>query len=331
MLSSLVNSPDGDPGLLLRLSNQPLDYLVDCGHWQHLSSALALRIGRLFVSHTHIDHFIGFDALLRHSLFRPLPLHVYGPSGILEHTLGHLRGYVWNLTSGSPFQVVVHELEGQTVQTTSLACGRRFAPEAGPTTRSEFLSLEEGVELRWADVDHGVPCLAYRFTWPGGWHFDSARCLQDGLQPGPWVGQLKTLAQAGRFQEVFQGRPVQVWCERYLGRSPDRSLSYVTDTRLVGPIFDSLCHFVQDSDELWCEANYLESEAHLAGLHGHATAAQAAELARRAGCRELHLFHFSRRYQGLLQEHLKQARGIFPPTWIGRCELGKVEASLGEA
>jgi ribonuclease Z len=57
-------------------------------------------------------------------------------------------------------------------------------------------------------------------------------------------------------------------------------------------------------------------EADLAKAYGHLTAAQAAQLARDAGVRQLILTHVSRRYPE--REVLAEARAIFPETLVAR-------------
>src|SRR3546814_17293533 len=56
-----------------------------------------LRIRDVFVSHTHIDHFIGFDQLLRILVGRDRTLRLFGPAGFLDQVEHRLAGYSWNL------------------------------------------------------------------------------------------------------------------------------------------------------------------------------------------------------------------------------------------
>jgi len=61
----LVNDPFGDPALYLDLRYRREALLFDLGDIQELAPRMILKIDHIFVTHTHMDHFIGFDHLLR--------------------------------------------------------------------------------------------------------------------------------------------------------------------------------------------------------------------------------------------------------------------------
>ena len=67
----LVNNPFEDPALYVAFRYQRRALLFDLGTIDSLSLRELHKISDVFVSHTHIDHFIGFDHLLRLSLNFP--------------------------------------------------------------------------------------------------------------------------------------------------------------------------------------------------------------------------------------------------------------------
>ncbi len=87
----LLNQPFGDPALYVELKGERSALLFDLGDITTLRAGKILKISRVFVSHMHMDHFIGFDHLLRLFLARDATLRVYGPRG-LSITSGEAEG-----------------------------------------------------------------------------------------------------------------------------------------------------------------------------------------------------------------------------------------------
>jgi ribonuclease Z len=65
--------------------------LFDLGDLTPLSPRQLLRISHVFVSHAHMDHFAGFDRLLRVCLHREMPLHLAGPAEFADRVEHKLR------------------------------------------------------------------------------------------------------------------------------------------------------------------------------------------------------------------------------------------------
>src|SRR5579884_1944341 len=78
---TLVNGRSGDPALYVETLFEKRAILFDLGDITPLPPRKVQRLDHVFVSHTHIDHFIGFDRLLRLLVGRDKTLALYGQSG----------------------------------------------------------------------------------------------------------------------------------------------------------------------------------------------------------------------------------------------------------
>ena len=93
----LINGPFDDPGLFIPFLFQKRALVFDLGDINGLPARDILKISQVFVTHTHMDHFIGFDHLLRIMLGREKNLSLFGPPDFLKNIEGKLSGYNWNL------------------------------------------------------------------------------------------------------------------------------------------------------------------------------------------------------------------------------------------
>src|SRR5204863_505445 len=92
-------------------------------------AATLLPLEAVFVSHTHMDHFMGFDQLLRLFLARDATLRLYGPAGLADCVAGKLAGYTWTLTDEYAFTLEVTEITARETTSWRFAARQRFARE----------------------------------------------------------------------------------------------------------------------------------------------------------------------------------------------------------
>src|SRR5438874_2357100 len=76
-----------------------------------------------------MDHFMGFDQLLRLFLARDATLRLYGPAGLADCVAGKLAGYTWNLTDEYAFTLEVTEIAAHQMTSWRFAARQRFARE----------------------------------------------------------------------------------------------------------------------------------------------------------------------------------------------------------
>lgn len=95
--STLVNDVFGDPGLYIDFRDERRGILFDLGSITRLPPKKLMRLSHVFVTHTHMDHFSGFDHLLRVVLGRKSNVILFGGPDFVKQVEHKLRAYTWNV------------------------------------------------------------------------------------------------------------------------------------------------------------------------------------------------------------------------------------------
>lgn len=316
----LVNRRDQDPGLFLELEGARDAFLIDCGSLDAIPKVDLLRLSHIFVTHTHIDHFCGFDRVLRHVLASENVIHVFGPTGITANVQGKLDGYTWNLIEEGGPAFVVHELENDRMLSTEFRCLRGFKP-TGPGQESRIekgLIVDDGrVRVHFGTLEHRIPCLAYSVEEVDFPSIRADRIETMGIRGGPWIAKL----QERVFTEIPEGETIEIEGTQFSLRTivddlveikRGRKVCYVTDTIFNERTLVTVGDLVKDADEFFCESNYQDVDEAKAAAYFHLTARQAARFAKQGSVKKLILFHISRKYQGDFRASFREAREEFP-------------------
>ncbi len=322
----LINPPFDDPGVLVSFAFEKRAFLFDLGDLRALSSQDILKVSHIFVSHTHMDHFFGFDHLLRLCLGREKKLTLYGPPGIIGNTEGKLAGYTWNLVERYPlpFSLQVCEVHPDHLLRREYRCQDRFAP-AGELIRQPFsgiLLAEPALSVSGIFLDHQVPCLGFSLQERFHVNILKERLREMGLDVGPWIRTFKqALFDEEKPDTVFEVPSTDPddaphrfhlgeLTERIVKITPGQKLAYVTDTVFSPSNAEKIVHLARHADHLFIEAVFLEDDAAMGQEKYHLTAHQAGTLAGRAGVKQFTVFHFSPRYtdqENLLYEEAEAA------------------------
>jgi ribonuclease Z len=235
--------------------------LVDCGEGtqrQLIRSAGLVELTDIFITHLHLDHWLGLPGLLKSLDLRDRerPLQIYGPPGLAE-----LMATARKLYGRLGFTLDVIELE----------------PED---------AVRRGtLEIQPVNVRHRTLAYGYVFVEdarPG--RFDAELATALGVEFGPDFGRLQ------RGETVGGVSPEQV-----IGEPRDgRKLVISGDTSPC----ETLAIAAHRADLLVHEATFGDDERERAAQTGHSTAAQAAQVALDADVKILALTHVSARYAG---------------------------------
>ena len=235
--------------------------LIDCGE----GTQIAMKekgwspkpIDVICFTHFHADHISGLPGMLltMGNAERTEPLLIIGPRGLTK-TVNALRCIAPEL----PFPIQCMEIE-----------------------ENEQSFSFDGFYIRAFKVNHNVLCYGYSIVVERAGRFLPDRAEALGLEKRYWnrLQKGETLELDGKLftPDMVMGEPRK-----------GLKVTYCTDTRPT----ESIVRNAQDADLFICEGMYGEAEKKdKAREYKHMTFLEAADLARRAGARELWLTHYS--------------------------------------
>jgi ribonuclease Z len=327
--SRLVNGVFGDPAVYVEFLFDRRALLFDLGDLHVLPSKKVLRVSDVFVSHTHMDHFNGFDQLLRICLGRDKILRLFGPPGFIDRAHHKLSAYTWNLVENyaNDFTLEVTEVQPQSLRTVRFRCHKAFQaenPEIKENKEGVILD-EDTFRIRATCLDHSIPCIAFALEEKAHINIMKNKLEAMGLPVGPWLKELKAAVVRGDTDK----QSFRIWWkeagqirERFLLLGLLKSeILQITQGQKITYVVDSVYHeenakkivdLARGSDILFIECSFLQQDAQHAAQKYHLTARQAGLLGKAAGAKRLVPFHFSPRYGGredFLIHELQEAFG----------------------
>lgn len=276
MKLSILGCYAATPRTLTNPTSQVLEirnhmFLIDCGEGTQVqlrkNRIKFSRINHIFISHLHGDHFFGLPGLI--STFRLLgrdkEMHVYGPKGIKEAiTLLLKLGDSW-----TNYPLIFHELTSK--EPTILFEDDKVTVETIPLNHRVYTN---GFLFRERPLERKLNIEAVRDLKIDKAHFRNIKGGEDVL--------------------LDDGRIIP---NRKLTLDPPKPMSYAycSDTQFKPDITEQ----IMGVDILYHEATFLETEKHLSAKTKHATAKEAATMAKMAKVGKLILGHYSTRYKSI--------------------------------
>lgn len=303
--------------------------LFDMGDMHNLSVRDILKVSHAFISHTHVDHFIGFDTLLRHFVGREKNLVIYGPGGFLKNLEGRLRGYTWNLVGEFENEFLIQgvEVNQNTMKKKIYSCRNSFKwqedkreePFSGILLKDSYFTVEGEF------FEHRVPCLGFSLKERFHINIKKDRLQEMDLPVGPWLNRFKKCIYNGKsyesdFKVTWERRGTvekeKVFKLGYLVDeiatiTPGAKITYITDISGSQENIEKAIRLAKDADHLFIEAVFLHRDREMARRKSHLTARDAGLIARDAEVKKLTVFHFSSRYMEHPEELTREAMDVF--------------------
>lgn len=239
------------------------------------------RLHAIFISHLHGDHYLGLVGLLStmHLLGRKKPLFLYGPPGLMD--ILEVHWHVGKTTLGFPMEFEPLHREGLQ----PLYADSQVATFAFP-------------------VKHRIDCWGFRIQEQPLKHKLVREAIEAHQVPIAWRRRIVE----GEDYIDESGKIIPNADLTILPRPP-KVYAFSADTLYHAGIVD----YVKSADLLYHEATFATDMEKRARETYHSTAAQAGQIARMAGVKQLVIGHFSSRYRDT-SILVKEAQEFFPET-----------------
>lgn len=264
-------------------------FMIDCGEGAQLqfrkSHLKFSRLNHIFISHLHGDHCFGLLGLIStlNLLGRTAELHIHSPKGLETLLTSMLDFFNRQMT----YKVLFHEFD---------------------TKEPMQIYEDRSLTVTTIPLRHRMPCCGFLFAEKRRPNHIIREMVDFYQVPVYELNRIKN----GADYVTPEGKTVS---NNLLTRpsAPSRSYAYCSDTIYLPSIVEQ----IKGVDLLFHEATFANEDAPRAKETFHTTAAQAAEIARKAEVKKLLIGHFSARYEDeniLLQE----ASAIFPDTQLAK-------------
>lgn len=297
MFRAEVKSKIGeDICILVNLDNHPWNYLCECGNASDLTVKDVQNSNAIFISHTHIDHFVNFDAVIRHQIGIQRRIIICGPKGIAQQVQSKLKSYTWNLIEKGAIIYEIREvLSENEINVVEVEPPLWELTEKG-RLQTNVIFEEKSFFVTAILLNHKIPTLAYKFKENDTIKID---IQASGFKGGKWVQDLKDA-----FEKKDSTRIVSIEGKDYHS-SELFHLLHVQEGDSVGIIMDHAVneenhskikeHFFKTRN-VFIESFYKKEDREHAELNYHSYSSMSGKIMRQTQVKEAVPVHFSRKY-----------------------------------
>lgn len=288
--------PDEDICILLRFDNHSGNYVCDCGDASLLTVRDCQDTKAIFISHTHIDHFVNFDFFLRHQIGTGNNVVVCGPAGITEQLKNRISSYTWNLIEAQALSYEIREIVGPGRVIVSHIKPPQWEIESLADLDSDVIYSNEKFAVQFAILDHKTPSICYKFQEESTTKIDISKA---NAKPGKWVSSLKNA-----FENRAPEQEIEVngeWIPagtlfHLLAVKPGASLGVIMDHAASVDNHRIIQKLFLNCDQVFIETYYKAEDKALADQNHHSYTTASAKVMRLAKVKQAIPVHFSRKY-----------------------------------
>lgn len=296
MFTAEIKSRIGeDISILIKPENYSYNFICECGDASDLTVKDCQNTEAIFISHTHIDHFINFDTILRHQIGIQRRVVICGPEGITNQVQSKLKGYQWNLIAEDAIVYEVREIQNDH----SISCAEIKPPFWNIESidkELDYVYQNEKCTVQFVLLDHKTPSVAYLFKEHDTLKIDLGKAQFKG---GAWVNELKMAYVNEQHQnQIVVSDNFYTAQDLYflLEMKKGHRLGVIMDHAANTENHDLIYSLFKECDTVYIESFYKAEDKEQAQQNYHSYSSESARIMKKCQVKNAIPVHFSRRY-----------------------------------
>lgn len=294
--ATIKSQKEEDICILLKIENHSYNYICECGEAKNLTVKECQNTNAIFISHTHIDHFVNFDTILRHQIGIQRKVTIVGPSGIIDQVQHRIKSYCWNLIKEDAIAYEVREILNEGMYKSAVLRPPFWKKEEEKEVHKRTIFEEDRFEVDYEILDHKTNSIAYLFKAE-----DKIKVtLNNDFKGGKWVATLK---EAFLLQD--EEKEIAINGVLYTSKELFHLIKSEKGKRL-GIIMDhaanpenhlKIKNMFSFCDEVYIECFYKDEDKDFATKNFHSYASKSGEIMKACKVKNAIPVHFSRKYK----------------------------------
>ena len=298
MFSATIKSKvDEDICILVQVDNHPYNYICDCGDASNLSVKDCQNTNAIFLSHTHIDHFVNFDTILRHQIGVKRRIIICGPKNITEQVQSKIQSYCWNLIAKDAIIYEIREItDNGTIKRAELK-PPFWTIESIDDLKEESIFKTEDFQVDYTVLDHKTQSVAYRFKA----HDTLKINIKDtAFKGGQWINELKEAFQSQQDNQIITIEDKEHKASELfhlIHVKEGKTLGIILDHAVSTENHEKIKELFSNTDTVLIESFYKKSDKVFAEANYHSYSSASGAIMKACNVKEAIPVHFSRKYK----------------------------------
>ncbi|MGK0363652.1 MAG: ribonuclease Z [Saprospiraceae bacterium] len=297
ILPEIKSLDNEDICILVKFDNHSGNYICECGDASKLTVKECQDTKAIFISHTHIDHFVNFDFILRHQIGTGKRIIICGPQGITKQVQSRILAYTWNLIEEESITYEIREIIDETNYLTSeLRPPLWEIKELGEIEDTPILSNEK-FDVNYTILNHKTPSISYLFKENDSVKIDMT---SSEFRGGKWVNELKLAFEAKDNLRLIKVADLEYKAKdlfHLLKLKIGASLGVIMDHAAIPENHEKILSLFSNCDKVFIESFYKEEDKESAELNFHSYSKASGRIMRECQVQEAIPVHFSRKYK----------------------------------